>query len=174
MLRTVSETYAKLLTLCGLIAGFAIAAMAVMITLNVILRSLSITNFPWLLEVSEYILYIGTFLAAPWALRLGAHVRVDIVLGLMPGLRARAISMIADLLGLFFCALLLRHGWRVAWTAFDRGDVLFKEIIIPEWPLLVIIPLSAAMLCIEFLRRLLYPDVEPADTDSVTAIQDGR
>lgn len=154
----VSRAYAGLLKGCGLLAGVAFGVVAALVTLNVLLRNLGVTNFPWLLEVSEYVLYIGTFLAAPWVLRLGAHVRVDLLPGLLPAAGARLVNTVANLLGLACCVVLARHGWNVTWDAFSRGDVMFKEIVIPEWPLLAIIPLSAALLTIEFARRVFGSD----------------
>lgn len=152
----VSRGHEALLKGLGLLGGIAFAVIAVLVTLNVILRGFGITNFPWLLEVSEYVLYIGTFLAAPWVLRLGAHVRVDLLLGLLPGTGARLVSVAADLCGLAFCLVLARHGWNVCADAFSRGDMMFKELVIPEWPLLAVIPLSALLLAIEFARRIFH------------------
>lgn len=169
----VSRAYASLLAGCGLLAGVAFAVIAVLVTLNVILRNLGVTNFPWLLEVSEYVLYIGTFLAAPWVLRLGAHVRVDLLLGLLPGAGARLVNVIADLCGLVFCLILARHGWNVAADAFFRGDMMFKELVIPEWPLLAVIPLSASLLAIEFARRIFQTASVPEHSTDTGAPSDG-
>lgn len=149
-----SRGHEALLKGLGLLAGTAFAMIAVLVTLNVILRGLGITNFPWLLEVSEYVLYIGTFLAAPWVLRLGAHVRVDLLIGVLPGTAARRVGIAADVLGLLLCLVLARHGWNVTADAFSRGDMMFKELVIPEWPLLAVIPFSALLLAIEFARRI--------------------
>lgn len=157
----ISRAYAGLLTGFGLLAGVAFAVVAVLVTLNVLLRNLGVTNFPWLLEVTEYVLYIGTFLAAPWVLRLGAHVRVDLLPGLLPAAGARLVNIAADLCGLVFSLVLARHGWNVTAEAFSRGDLMFKEIIIPEWPLLAMIPLAAALLAVEFARRILRPGPSP-------------
>jgi len=164
MQRTVSLAYDRLLAACGLAAGIAIAIMAVLITLNVALRNLGLANFPWLLEVSEYVLYIGTFMAAPWVLRLGAHVRVDLVVGSVPRPVARLLNLAADLAGAFLSAVLGWYGARIAWEAFTRGDLLFKEIVIPEWPLLVVIPVSGLLLTIEFIRRIAAGSQPPSDT----------
>ncbi len=165
----VSRAYAALLSAFGLLAGVAFAAIAVLVTLNVILRNLGVMNFPWLLEVSEYVLYVGTFLAAPWVLRLGAHVRVDLLPGLLPRPAARAVTVAAEACGLVFSLVLARHGLNVTMDAFARGDLMFKELVIPEWPLLAVIPVSAALLAVEFTRRMLSGDASidrRADTDA--------
>jgi TRAP-type C4-dicarboxylate transport system permease small subunit len=157
----ISRAYAGLLTGFGLLAGVAFAVVAALVTLNVLLRNLGVANFPWLLEVTEYVLYIGTFLAAPWVLRLGAHVRVDLLPGLLPAAGARLVNTAADLCGLVFSLILARHGLNVTADAFSRGDRIFKELVIPEWPLLATIPLAAALLAIEFARRIRYPGPSP-------------
>ena len=59
----ISSAYRTLLSACGLGAGLAIAGLALAITADVVLRNLGITNFPWLLEVSEYVIFIATFMA---------------------------------------------------------------------------------------------------------------
>jgi len=125
-----------------------------MITLDVILRNLGLTNFPWLLEVSEYVLFIVTFGAAPWVLHSGSHVRVDLLVTTLPKRAGLGVELLADLLGFTASAILGWHGLRVALDTFSRGDLLYKELVIPEWPLLAVIPASAALLAIEFARRI--------------------
>jgi len=163
-MRAADRAYSALLDACGFAAGAAITVMAVLVTLNVILRGTGVGNLPWLLEVSEYVLYTATFMAAPWVLRLGAHVRVDLLLAVTPGAAGRVINYVADGAGLVFSLVLARHGFNVASEAFARGDVLFKELVVPEWPLLAVIPASGALLAIEFARRLARPSSEAATT----------
>ena len=35
-----------------------------------------------------------------------------------------------------------------------RGEVLFKELVIPEWWLLIVLPVSSLLMLIEFGRRI--------------------
>lgn len=146
--------YERLLDLCGLIAGIAIGLMAVFITVDVVIRNLGIGNFPWILEVSEYTLYVTTFLAAPWGLRLGAHVRVDLVLHWVPPGPARVIEAVADGLGAAIAALLAYYGLLVTLDSFGLDARIVKALVVPEWPLLAVIPFSCGLLAIEFLRRV--------------------
>ena len=69
-----------------LLLGFLIGAVAlsigliaVLIPLNLLLVKMQWGNMAWLHESVEYALYVGVFLGAPWVLRQGAHVRVDVV-----------------------------------------------------------------------------------------------
>jgi len=150
----VAQGYRTLLTACGLLAGLAIAGLAFMITLDVVMRNLGLANFPWLLEVSEYVLFIVTFGAAPWVLHSGSHVRVDLLVTSLPKRAGLGLEILADLIGLVASAILGWHGLSVAMDSFSRGDLLYKELVIPEWPLLAVIPVSAALLAVEFARRV--------------------
>src|SRR5690606_4983572 len=163
-MRAAARAYSVLLDACGFAAGAAITVMAVLVTVNVVLRGTGVGNLPWLLEVSEYAIYIATFMAAPWALRLGAHVRVDLLLTVTPGAAGRIINYVADTAGLVCALILARHGFNVASEAFARGDVLFKELVVPEWPLLAVIPVSGVLLAIEFAHRLARPSPDAAKT----------
>jgi TRAP-type C4-dicarboxylate transport system permease small subunit len=149
-----SRYYSGLLNACGLLAGIAIAVMALLITLDVVLRNIGIVRLPWLLEACEYALFVATFFAAPWVLRQGAHVRVDLVLEIVPAALARIIDFAANLVGVAACLLLARHGARIAWDAYQRNDRLIQEIAVSEWLLLAVIPVSAVLLAVEFARRI--------------------
>ena len=55
-----------------------------MVTADIVLRNATRAGFPWANEISEYALYITTLLTAPWLLRRGQHVRIYLVLTVMP------------------------------------------------------------------------------------------
>lgn len=165
MKANLARGYARSLDFFGLAAGLTVGVMAVMISLDVVIRNLGIGNFPWLLEVAEYALYLTTFLAAPWALRLGAHVRVDLVVEALPAAIARRLEILVDLIGAGICLVLLWYGAAASADSFAMNARFDKELIVSEWWLLAAIPLSAAMLVVEFLmraRRALAGDMAPA------------
>jgi TRAP-type C4-dicarboxylate transport system permease small subunit len=146
--------YARFLDGCGLLAGGLIAALAILVTVDVALRNFGITNLPWVIEVGEYALYGTTFLAAPWVLHQGAHVRVDFLLAVLPRAFARAAGSLMDGIGLAVSLTLLVYGFQATHASWRHGSIIVKELAVVEWPLLAILPLSAALLAIEFTRRL--------------------
>lgn len=149
----VGKGYARLLTGIGYLVAASICAMAVLITLDVGLRAFRIGNLPWLNEVAEYALYAGTFLAAPWALRLGAHVRIDIIVDGLPDRASRSLEQFVDLLGGGVCTVLLYFGCVGTLEAYEFGHMQFKTITLPNWPLLSVFALSMLLLTIEFAFR---------------------
>lgn len=151
---TLSDGYARLLEVCGLLAGATIGVLAVLVSVDVLIRNLGIGNFPWLLEVAEYALYVSTFMAAPWVLRLGAHVRVDLLLTVVPAAVARVLEIVVDVLGASICLVLLYYGLLAAVDSFSLGARIDKELLVTEWWLLAVIPLSCGLLAIEFALRI--------------------
>ena len=149
----IARGYRNLLTACGMIAGFAIVTLAVLITVDVTGRNLGVGNFPWLLEVAEYTIYITTFLAAPWVLHLGAHVRVDLVVQTVPTRVGKLLELATSLIGTVISGFFIYHGVLVVTEAHSLNAIVVKQLAVSEWLLLIIIPISGCLLALEFILR---------------------
>ena len=99
--------------------------MTLMICADVLLRNVRIVpgvlGVAWANEVSEAMLYLITMLTAPWLLRQGQHIRVDIVLRAVPPRLGWYSNGSADLLGLACCLLIAWYGARAALASFHGG-----------------------------------------------------
>ena len=80
--------------------------MVIIVTADIVLRNTVRCGFRWANEVSEYALYLMTLLTAPWLLRRGQHVRLDIILTLVPARVAWLMEAVGDLLGFAVCVVL--------------------------------------------------------------------
>jgi len=169
----ISLAYELVLTGCGFVVGLTIVIIAVLISLDVLLRNLDLYNSGALLELTEYALFITTFIGAPWVLWLGGHVRVDLVLTVVPAPVARVLEILADTAGLFFSGLMGWHGFSVALVSFERGDLIVKELVVPEWTLMVFIPVSCLLLVIEFLRRIVVTWRAPPQAHAAGELHEG-
>jgi TRAP-type transport system small permease protein len=153
-MQRLNQLYGNLLSALALVGAFLLFAMMLMICADVALRAMRMTGVPWASEMSEYILYGSTFLAAPWLLRQGRHVRLDLVLrGLPPTLGWRA-EWLVDIIGVTICATLTWAGWRILWASKENGNIVIKTIAFTEWWLLIPIPLTFLLLSIEFVFRM--------------------
>lgn len=137
------------------VAGLIIGAMALLITADVVGRNLELGNLPWLNEIIEYALYVMTLLAAPWVLRLGAHVRMNLLAAVLPRAAGRFVDLAANTVGLAVSAALVWYGYLAAQQALARGSLIIKTLIFPEWLLLVVMPFSLALLALEFGMRIV-------------------
>jgi TRAP-type C4-dicarboxylate transport system permease small subunit len=148
--------YEKALYLGMVLAGFTISFMAITISADVLLRNLTLLSLPWVVEVSEYILFIATFLAAPWVLHLEGHVRVDLVVRCLQPKPKMIVQAIADFISLTVCLFLLYYGAKSAWEAWVLKTIIFKQLVIPEWWLLSFIPVTGLFLTAELLCRFSH------------------
>ncbi|OGA51306.1 MAG: hypothetical protein A3G25_20070 [Betaproteobacteria bacterium RIFCSPLOWO2_12_FULL_63_13] len=169
----ISLAYQGLLAGCGFLAGATFAVLAALISLDVLLRNLGLFNSSELLEITEYALFVTTFIAAPWVLSQGSHVRVDLVLTQVPAPVARWMEITADAAGLFCSALLGWHGFNVALVSFQRGDLIVKQLVVEEWTLIMFIPASCLLLAIEFLRRILTAWRSPPQSHAIGGPREG-
>jgi TRAP-type transport system small permease protein len=145
----VEAIYATLLKALAVIAAVLLGATAFAVTLDVVARNLGLGTLPWILEVSEYVLPLATFLVAPWLLYRNEHVRLDILLTAWPRL-----GHVTNVLGLAVCVVLVIYGVRTIQNSAAQGSMIFKSVVFPEWWLYLPVPICFALLTIEFVRRL--------------------
>jgi TRAP-type C4-dicarboxylate transport system permease small subunit len=148
-----STAFGKLFNALALLAALTLLGMVVMVTADIVLRNLTRTGFPWANEVSEYALYITTLLTAPWLLRRGQHVRIDLVLTVMPLRIAWVMEMLADVVGFTVCLVMMRYGIKMTMDSAMLGSITIKNLVFPEWWLLAPLPATFVLLAIEFVFR---------------------
>jgi TRAP-type transport system small permease protein len=168
---TLSDWYGRLLTALTLIACLLLLTMTLLIGADVLLRNVGLGGIAPSNELSEDIIYLVTLLAAPALLRQGQHIRVDIVLRVLPARVAWLLEWLGDVLGLICCLYFVWYGVRVTAASFTSGALSIKTLILPEWWLLAPMPFAFALLAVEFLfrmHRLALAEHGPRD-DAVSA-----
>ena len=88
-----------------LVACLLLLIMAIMIGADVVSRNVGGGGVAVSNELSEDILYLMTLLAAPWLLRQGQHIRVDIILRALPVRAAWLLEWVGDIVGLSLLSL---------------------------------------------------------------------
>jgi TRAP-type C4-dicarboxylate transport system permease small subunit len=164
------NAYGRLLDSLALVACALILGMTLMICADVLLRNVrfvpGIAGLEWSNEISEAMLFLVTLLTAPWLLRRGQHIRVDIVLRAVPPRLGWAFEWVVDVLGLGCCALIASYSARAALASYQAGSLSIKTLVTPEWWLLSVLPLAFVALTIEMLfrmRRLALAPRAPRD-----------
>ena len=167
--------FGALIEMLALAASLALLAMVVVICGDVLTRNVAVPGLPrgiaWSNEISELLLYAITLLAAPWLLREGRHIRVDIVLRALPRKVAYGCEWVADALGFVCCLWLVFYGASAAFKSFSSDALSIKTLVMPEWWFLLPLPICFLLLAIEFvfrMRRLAESEVGPRD-DAVSA-----
>jgi TRAP-type C4-dicarboxylate transport system permease small subunit len=166
-----SRWYGALLDGMIVAACLLLLAMTALIGLDVLLRNIGAGGIPPSNELSEYGLYLITILAAPGLLRRGQHIRVDIVLRVIPPKLAWTLEWIGDILGIICCFFFVWYGARVTLTSFASGSLSIKTLVMPEWWIFAPMPICLLFVALEFvfrMRNLALGPREPRD-DAVSA-----
>lgn len=170
-----SALYGRLLAALAYAACAVLFVMMLMICADVLLRNMPLVaglpGLAWSNELSENMLYLITMLSAPWLLRQGQHIRVDVLLRVLPRHVAWYCEWIADALALACCAAMMVYGTQATLASFASGSLTIKTLITPEWWMLAPLPAAFALLAIEVLfrmRRLYQGERAPRD-DAVSA-----
>ena len=150
--------YGRLLDALALIACALVLGMTLMICADVFLRNVRIVpghvGLEWSSEISEAMLFLVTLLTAPWLLRRGQHIRVDIILRAVPPQVGWIFEWIVDVLALACCAVIAWYSSRAAWASYAAGSLSIKTLVTPEWWLLSVLPVAFVLLTLEMLFRM--------------------
>ena len=162
--------YGRLLEAFALIACALVLGMTLMICADVLLRNVRIipgvAGLAWSNEISEAMLYLVTLLTAPWLLRRGQHIRVDVVLRAVPKHVGWIFEWAVDVLAFACCLIIAWYGARAAVASFKAGSMSIKTLITPEWWLLSVLPVAFLALSLEMvfrMRRLAHGERAPRD-----------
>ena len=123
-----SQTFGRLFDILAALAALTLLAMVLLVTADIVLRNVANVGFPWANEVTEYALYITTLLTAPWLLRRGQHVRIDLVLTLVPARLAWLMEILADAIGFVVCAVMVRYGAIMVSESLRLNSITIKNL----------------------------------------------
>lgn len=157
-MQALSRLYGRFISALALVGCLTLLAMMLIIVADVLLRNLAPPGWPkgiaWSNEVSELMLYVITMCLAPWLLRQGQHIRVDIVLQAIPRRAAWGLEWLGDLMGLACCLALCRYGVQATVASYQAGSLNIKTLVTPEWWSLAPLPIAFALLAIEMVFRM--------------------
>lgn len=159
MIDRLSGAYGRLLEFLALIGCALLMGMMFIIVTDVALRNAGVAWLPgglaWSNEISELSLYLITMCVAPWLLRQGQHIRVDIVLQALPPELAWYLEWIGDVIGLLCCLVMAWFGAQAAWSSYASGAVNIKTLVTPEWWGLAPLPVIFLLLGFEMIFRMI-------------------
>ncbi len=149
-----AELYGRVINALALGAAVLLFGLVIGITTDIILRNVFVRTIRGMDEMSEYALLLMTMMTAPWLLRSGQHVRLDLLLVMVPRSVAWVIEILGDLLGIAVTTTLAWYGFASAFDSRRIGSLVMKAWIFPEWWLLIVFPICMSLLAIEFIFRL--------------------
>ena len=95
------------------IAAFLMAAMMLVITLDVVLRNLGYQSSAHFFTFTEYALLVIPCMGAPWLAREKGHIYVEILLMSLPPRPRARLTMLIGLICIAVCLVIAWYGFEV-------------------------------------------------------------
>ncbi len=151
----------RLSALFGRLATWMVLAACVISAGNAILRYTGGGGSNAWLEAQWYLFAGMVMLGAAHALRLNAHVRVDVLYGHLSSRNQARIDLLGFILFLLPVAIfLLIHSWPMFAGAWISNEVSASAGGLPLWPAKLMLPLGFALLILqalaEIIKRIAY------------------
>jgi len=122
----------RLYLIAALLAGFCIVAMAVLILCQIVGRWFGII-VPSTEDFSGYLLAAASFLALPYTLRSGGHIRVSLLVTRLHGIQRKILEGLVLLLGLLFSGFAAFSVTGLVIESWRFGDISQGYISVPLW-----------------------------------------
>jgi C4-dicarboxylate transporter, DctQ subunit len=151
--RQLPRAWSALLEGLALVAAILTAALTLAVVYEVVARYFFNRPTAWAVDFTEYALLYITFLGAAWALREGAHIRIEILTERLRPPQRLALGAVVSLLAAAVSAVLMGQGAEVTWEAYVMDQAMLKAWRIPRWVLILPITVGGLLLTIEFLRQ---------------------
>lgn len=138
----------------GRISGYAVLAMTLLITMDVILRFAFNAPTKFATETSEYLLIVAVSMGLAYTLRERAHIRIDFVVSRLPKQAANWLQPITSFLALIFTSVLLWLSWRQFLTSFTLKTTSRTGMDVVLWPTQLFIPLGLLVISLLLILNI--------------------
>ena len=149
----IERWFDRVLSGLSYVAGTILVVMGASVLIEIIMRYLFNRPTRWVVEFSEYMLLYMAFLAGAWVLRSDGHVKVDMLVEVLPPRVQAVLYRTTAWVGALVCGLFFWFSASFTWETFGTGEVLFRAVHVPKWTVLVVIPVGLLLLTLQFIRR---------------------
>lgn len=140
---------------CGVMAAVMLLVAVVIICEMVFMRYVLNASVYWQTEFVTYVLIASTLIGSPYVLRVGGHVRVDILPLMLPGRGAFVLALFAYLGGFVFALVMAVYGYEYWHLALSRGWDSGTMWGVPMWIPLLALPVGMGMLSLQYVASIV-------------------
>lgn len=157
----------------NLIAALAIFVLMCLGVAQIALRKIFNAPIVGYIDAVELSMATFAFLGAAFCQRLGDHIRMDILIGMLKGRALWWAEFFSTLAALIIVGVLVWFGWDHFLRSYLLGDTTI-DAEYPVWPSKLLVPvaffvwfLRLAVQLFGFLRLTRYPEAEPIGVPAV-------
>lgn len=166
-LSALSAAYRTLTNVFVVLAGVIVAFATLSVAAGIATSYFFDYPLPWVTEVTEFGLLYLPYLLGVWVLQKDGHVRMDIVLKMLPTRAQHTINTITAVVCALICLILCWFGTKVTLDLYRSKAFTYTILEAPKWILTIVIAVGSLMLVIEFLRKACgYAKLAKAQAES--------
>ncbi len=150
----VNRFFDGILNVTATLAGLLIVFQMLSICWEVIMRYFFNSPSIWVVELAAYSALLIPFLGAPWILKKGGHVKMDLLLDFVAIKNRNRINLMSSFVAAVICLILTYYGVVNVVDLYQSGFRTQTVLMLPKWPIMSVIPLSMCLLFFEFMRRV--------------------
>jgi TRAP-type C4-dicarboxylate transport system permease small subunit len=139
----------------AVVAAMCCAALALLLIVEVAATSGFDWSQPWVVEYSAYLCALTLLAGSGQAMRHGAHIRVRLILALLPASVARALDLACSLAALAVAATLAYGMVELAWRSWQRESVSYFAMQTPLAIPQALLAMATLLLALALLARAL-------------------
>ena len=137
------------------IVGYATLIMVIILFINVVLRNFFHSGLVWGNEISSYLNILAVYIAVSAGFKYGSHVGVSVVVDyVVPKKLRKPVSILTQLIILFFCGLVAYLAIRMSTAQFVSGQVS-PVLKVPLWIIYGIVVLGMTMASIRVIMEII-------------------
>ena len=139
--------------LTGVFAAVLMGLIAFIASYEVLMRYVFRNPTGWTIEFVPFLILWGTFLGGALTLKEDKHIKVDLLIRHLPPKLQRTLQIITEGIGIVFCLFLLVKGIEMVSHTKSIGTFTPGTLRIPVYIPQLCIPIGAALLFLQFLKR---------------------
>ncbi|MDR9392947.1 MAG: TRAP transporter small permease [Roseovarius sp.] len=137
----------------ALLSGLAVFALMILAVISVGGRNFFNQPLPGYVDWIEQAMPLIAFMGVSYVMREGAHIRMDIVVGVLRGRVLYFVELLTTLAVLALMVLLVWGSWAHFDRSFDWNAPLWSrdstmDIALPIWPAKLLAPVAFSVLCL--------------------------
>ena len=150
------------------LAATAIFLLMSLGVLQIVMRSLFNKPITGYIDLVELSMASMAFLGAAYCQRLGAHIRMELLIGRLRGRALWGAEIFGTLVALFIIGVLIWNGWGHFIRSYTLGDTTI-DAEFPVWPSKLLVPVAFSLWFLRLLaqlwgsvRLMINPRLDPA------------
>lgn len=151
----------------NMVAAAAIFAMMLLGVGQIALRSIFNAPIVGYIDLVELSMATMAFLGAAYCQRVGAHIRMELLIGRLKGRALWLAETFGTLVAMFVISVLIYYSWGHFIRAYELGDsTIDAEFVV--WPSKLLVPVAFALWFLRLalqlvgsLRLVIHPDAAP-------------